>query len=202
LPNASDWIGIVINWIALEVSFAGLFVTAIGLLIVLYQIRKASHDTTAGALLTSIDSRWQTIEEMKYRLRVDDCDLDVKHEGIKDYLGERLETEFDNDTKRFGDAFDLNRIDLDGASAETVIGEAIKEYRIRDLIFSLCEDEYMAYRLELIQREKLWRYWKWYLDQTFKDDSAIHYWKIRQRFGTTYVGFVDFVESTYFDGQM
>jgi len=187
--GASDWVGI-----------AGIVVAILGLLGIWYQVGRSSRDSTAGALLSSIAGRWQTIEEMKYRLRVEGCDVDVTHDGIEEYLRGKRHEDFDGDPEAFQKAFDLVRMRLDDGDGDVdrVIVEAMKEYRIYDLIFSLCEDEYMAHELEFTRRDDLWGYWKWYIDRTFEGEDARHYWEIRQEFGTTYEGFADFVELTYF----
>ena len=175
-------------------------VAILGLIGVYWQTRQANRSTVANALLSGIASRWQLIENVKYKMRVEKPEIsDLR---IEDFLDTILEEQFGN-LPDFANAFGIDRIRWEAGDNDqkTVKFEILREYRIRDLLFNLCEEEYVAHWLKFVD-DRLWRYWRWYLDRTFeKDKCTYYYWRIRREFGTTHEAFVNFVESRYYREQ-
>jgi len=174
-----------------------LILTVISVLAVFCQIKRSSRDALANALMSSISNRWQMIEDMKIKVRVEGAK--VEDERLSALLELLLQEEFGGKIDNFIRGFGLNRVGFNDYNVKAdAFREVLREYRIRDLIFNLCEEEWSANWLGLV-KGKLWKqYWLWYLDATFKEDESTYYfWWIRREFGTTHKDFVKFVLDRY-----
>lgn len=174
----------------------GVLVAAGGVLAILWQIKRSGRDALANALMSSISNRWQMIEDMKIKVRVERAE--VTDERISSLLKFLFKEKFGENIDNLVRGFGLTRVEFNSHNAEVkAFDEVLREYRIRDLIFTLCEEEWSANWLGFVKGNLWEKYWLWYLDETFKDESTYYFWWIRRKCGTTHKDFVKFVLDRY-----
>lgn len=186
--------------LGLTLQCFALVLTLIGLGLIFYQVRQGRKAAVTSAFTSAVSDHWRSIEERRMLLRTGEMKV-LYPSSMIPYLNKELDGVFGGDISALARAYlDHRRFYLAelGTMNKDQVYEAIRqEYAYQDLIFNLYEEEWLAAQHLHLVDDKLWQYWKSYIDFGFQSRARRRYWSLRQEVGYTFPAFAAYINNTY-----